>query len=394
MIERKSLFKKLIALGTLIVLFVTLTLLSNNKVVCEFFASTFARAWIYVFGHISSVLPFSCYELFLIVAIVLAVLFVVMLIRFLANRKWNKLLSMVLITAITVLSFLNIYTATATMTYNRSELPQEIYQQQNSETFTYEEAVELAEIMVKCVNEAYLATEHDENDKIVYPDSYDIKELSRLIDEAYAAMGCDYLSDYTPIGKKIINKTIMSELHIVGVFFAPFGEANINGYEESLNLPQTLAHEIAHSKGVMREYEAEIVSLCALLASDDPYLRYSAYSQCFSRAISLLTYFPNWSEKGDYTRLRNMVDKRIYQERSEASLFYSKFNHLDRLGEFFNDLYLKLQKQPDGTGSYSKPSDVVDTGQVDNTGNPIYHVISFSGIDNLLITMYKQSKLK
>lgn len=390
MIERKSTIKKLITLFALVVVFTTLTLLSDNSDVCEFFATTFARAWIFVFGNISSVLPFSCYELFLIVAIALAVVFVVLLIKFLANRKWNKLLSMTLIAAITVMSFLSIYTATATMTYNRHELPQDIYKSYSGDDLTYEQALELAQIMVDGLNETYEQTKHDENGNIVIP--YDVRELSSLIDEAYGKINGDYLSSYTPRGKKIINKTLMSEMHIVGVFFAPFGEANVNGYENNLYLPQTLAHEIAHSKGVMREFQADIVSCYALLQSDDPYLRYSAYVKCYGYALQIVSLYPN--SQADYARLVAQVNTGVGIERQNYRQFYGQFNHLDKLGEFFNDLYLKLQKQPEGTGSYVKPGQVVGTGDTDDYGEQIVHVVNFSGLQNMLIALYKQGKLK
>lgn len=390
MIERKSTIKKLIVLGALIVVFAVLTLLSNNRAVCEFFATTFARAWIFVFGHISSILPISFYELFLIAAIVLAVVFVVLLIKFLAKRKWSKLLSMVLIAAITVMSFLSIYTATATMTYNRNELPEDIYKSYSGDDLTYEQALELAQIMVDGLNETYAQTDHDANGNIVIP--YTVKQLSELIDDAYGKIDGNYLSSYTPSGKKIINKTIMSEMHIVGVFFAPFGEANVNGYENNLYLPQTLAHEIAHSKGVMREFQADIVSCYALLQSDDPYLRYSAYAKCYSYALQIVSLYPN--SQADYARLANEVNDGVFIEKSNYGKFYAQFDHLDNLGKFFNDLYLKLQKQPEGTGSYVKPGEIVGTGQVDDDGEQIVYVVHFSGLQNMLIGLYKQDKLK
>lgn len=390
MIEKKSTIKKLIALFALVVVFVTLTLLSDNSDVCEFFATAFARAWISVFGRISSVLPFSCYEVFLIAAIVFAVVFVVYLIKFLANRKWNKLVSMTLIASITVMSFLSIYTATATMTYNRHELPQDIYRSYNGDDLTYEQALELAQIMVDDLNETYEQTEHDENGNIVIP--YTIKQLSALIDEAYDKIDGNYLSPYTPRGKKIINRTLMSEMHIVGVFFAPFGEANVNGYENNLYLPQTLAHEIAHSKGVMREFEADIVSCYALLQSDDAYLRYSAYVKCYGYALQIVKLYPN--SQADYARLQSQVNKGVDVENSNYRKFYAKFDHLDNLGEFINDIYLKLQKQPDGTNSYVKPGEIVGTGQIDGDGIQIVQIINFSGLQNMLIGLYKQGKLK
>lgn len=390
MIERKRTIKRLITIAVLAAIFVTLTLLSEIESVCEFFATTFARAWIFVFGHVFGWLPFSCYELFLIVSIVLAIVFVVYLVVFLSKRKWNELLSMTLIVAITVLTFLNIYTATATMTYNRSELPAEVYSKYSSKDLTFEEAVELAEIMVNGVNRAYEETQHDDDGNIVYP--FDFSELSNLLAEEYKRVDNSYFSSYTPKGKRIVNKTIMSELHIVGVFFAPFGEANVNGNENNLFLPQTLAHELAHAKGVMREFQADIVSYYVLLQSDNPYLRYGAYVKCLGSALNIVSLYPNSSV--EYTRLQAMVDSRIYAERKNYGEFYDKYNHFDKLGEFFNDIYLKLQKQPDGTGSYTKPGEIIDTGEIDEDNRPIVEVVSFSGAQNLLITLYKQGKLK
>ena len=390
MIERKSTIKKLIAIGVLTLLFVILTLLSGSSEVCEFFATTFARAWIYVFGHIFSVLPFSAYELFLIAAIVLAIVFVVYLFVFWVKRKWNRLLSMTLIAIITVFTFLNIYTATATMTYNRCELPDEIYTRYSSNDLTFDEALELANIIIDGANEAYEQTEHNSAGNIVYPFSFD--ELCNMMKDEYKCLDNKYFSSYTPSGKRIINKTIMSELHITGVFFAPFGEANINGNENNLYLPQTLAHEIAHSKGVMREYQADIVSYYVLLQSNNQYLRYGAYVKCLSAALNIVSLYPD--SQSEYDNLQSRIDDRIFLERKNYSEFYGQFHHLDDLGEFFNDLYLKLQKQPDGTGSYVKPGEIIDTGEVDNDDKPIVEVLSFSGVQNLLITMYKQGKLK
>ena len=334
MIERKSALKKLIVLLSLVALFVTLTLLSKSKAVCEFFASTFARAWIFVFGNIFGVLPFSGYELFLIAAIVLAVVFCVYLVIFLAKRRWNRLVSMLLIAAITVFSFLNIYTATASMTYNRNDLPADIYSQYSSKDLTYAEALEIANIIIDRANETFSATKHDTDGNIVYP--FNFKELCDMMKEEYKRLDNRYFSSYTPSGKRIINKTIMSELHITGVFFDPFGEANVNGNENNLYLPHTLAHEIAHSKGVMKEFQADIVSCYVLLQSDNPYLSYGAYVQCLNSALNIVSLYPD--SKAHYDLLEAKVNDAIYTERRNYTAFYSQFHHFDDLGDFLNDI--------------------------------------------------------
>lgn len=389
MISKKSTVKKLIALGALVVLFAVLTLLTSNVAVCEFFATTFSRAWIAVFGRVFGVLPFSAYELFLVAAIVLAIVFVVYLFVFLAKKKWNRLVSMLLIAGITVFTFLNVYTVSASFAYNREALPDEIYAEYSSDNLTFEEAIALADRVIDGANKAYLSTEHDSDGNIAYP--YSDRQLSDLLAAEYAKLNNPYFSKYTPRAKRIVNKTIMSEMHIVGVTFAPFGEVNINGNENNLYLPHTLAHEMAHAKGVMREYQADIVASYVLISSDDDYLRYGALAQCLGSALSIVSSYPDSNEA--YAELKSKINTEIYKEISNYHEFYAKFSHLDELGEWFNDLYLKLQKQEEGTGSYVKPPVTEGTGEVDGSGNEIIYVVSFSGMQNLLINLYKQGKL-
>ena len=379
----------LIAVEALILLFSVLMLLKSNQQICEFFASTFARAWIFLFGNLFGWIPISFYELFLIAAIVGGVTLVVLIIVFLCKMQWRRLLSAALITAVTVLSFLNIYIATASFSYGRNPLPDEVYTEYNGDDLTFEQAVELADNLVNRGNAAYRATEHDAEGNIVYP--YSFREMSKKIAKEYERLESDYFSPYTPSAKRIINKTIMSELHIVGVFFAPFGEANINGYETNLYLPHTMAHEMAHGKGVMREYEADLLAYYILLTSENPYLSYGAIVKCMYSAISIVGLYPNSQQA--VTALYEKIDNGITEERNNYSKFYGKFTLLEDIGEFFNDLYLKLNKQENGTGSYFKPGEVTGTGQKDDDGKEIVQIINFSATQNLLIKLYKEARL-
>ena len=180
----------------------------------------------------------------------------------------------------------------------------------------------------------------------------------------------------------------MSQMHIVGVFFAPTGEVNVNGNENNLFLPSTMAHEMAHAKGVMREYEADIVSRYVLATSENPYLCYGTLVQLSSYALSLVGKYPD--SRQDYERLYNSVAAGIRLERQNYNEFYAQFTLLDDVGEFFNDIYLKLQQQQGGTESYEKPGETQGTGQVDGDGEEIVQIVRFSGVENLLIHLYKQ----
>ena len=386
---KRTNIRRLIELGVLVVLFVALTLLANSQRVCEFFARTFSRAWIYIFGNAFGWIPFSLYELFLIVVIVGAIVFVVLEIVFIAKRKWQSLLSAALIVALSVFSFLNIYTATASFAYGRDPLPEEVYTEYSGDDFSLEEAVSLAEKYIAQLNADYAATKHDKDGNIVYP--YTLKQMSDLLVKEYERLDDAYFSSYTPRGKYIINKSIMSELHITGVFFAPFGEANINGYETHLYLPHTLAHEMAHGKGVMREYEANLVSSYICLTSENPYLRYGVLARHLWDVLSLIDLFPDSSDA--YEQLYATIDEGVWTERSNYYKVYEGFDALDKLGEFFNDLYLRLNKQQDGTGSYYKEGENVGTGDYDGDGKEIVKIINFDASQNLLIKLFKENRI-
>ena len=140
----------------------------------------------------------------------------------------------------------------------------------------------------------------------------------------------------------------------------------------------------------MREYEADIVSCYVCLTSDDPYIRYGALVHCMYTAIAMVELYPNTNDK--VTELVNMIDPNVITEWRHDSEKWAKYDLLDKIGEFFNNLYLKLNGQS-GTDSYTKPGDNVITDEKDDEGDVVVYVANFSDMQNLLITLNRQGKL-
>lgn len=383
---------KLIVSLVLLLVYVDLTvILGNSTQIAEWFARNFSRGWITVWGTLTGWIPFSLYELFLIVAIVLAVVAVIVVIVRLCQGKWRNALSLVLTVCIAVTSFLTVYNVTAGFTYQRESLPKQIYSVQKPDDFDRDSAIAMAQLVVNELNKAYEQTPHDENGNVILPS---IEQIHNDIAEEYKRIDgeqCNgYFNSYNPAVKQITNKWVMSQMHIVGVFFAPFGEANVNPNENNYNLPHSMAHEMAHGKGVMRENEANLVASYLLLTCDKPYLRYSALMKVYFSAISLVSMYPNSNDA--VALLRSSVRSEIYAEMSNYNKFWSQFTLVGDIGNWFNDIYLKLHKQ-NGTGSYVKPPISEDTGEKDDDGNPIVTIVSFSDTQSLLVMLYKQGWL-
>lgn len=104
--------------------------------------------------------------------------------------------------------------------------------------------------------------------------------------------------------KKVSCSVVMSYLNNTGFFFPFTAEANLNVHMPPAMLPSTIAHELAHQRGVAAEDEANFVAVFASMESGDTDYRYSAAlmayiylgnalfkadSEAFSEAYALLS---------------------------------------------------------------------------------------------------------
>ena len=76
--------------------------------------------------------------------------------------------------------------------------------------------------------------------------------------------------------KGILCSRVMSYLDFTGFFFPFSAEANVNMDFPPCLLPSTVAHELAHQRGVAKEQEANFVAVLACLDYGDPEYVYSA----------------------------------------------------------------------------------------------------------------------
>jgi hypothetical protein len=107
-----------------------------------------------------------------------------------------------------------------------------------------------------------------------------------LYDAAAASYPC--LDGPARRPKEMLYSEFMRRIGFTG-FFCPFtGEANVSTCEPEAYRPATIAHELAHQRGVAAEDEANFVAVLACLEDGDPVYVYSAALLAFTHLSNAL----------------------------------------------------------------------------------------------------------
>jgi len=153
--------------------------------------------------------------------------------------------------------------------------------------------------------------------------------------------------------KPIAFSEMLAYTGISGIYTFFTGESNVNTAFSDYTVPFTIAHEYSHQMGIGSEKEAEFSALLICLESDDPYIRYSAYSQVAITLSNLLYDInPKEFEKAFRTFPTCLIND-IYIS-SENSKKYEE-TVADEIASAINDTYLSLNGD-DGVISYSLSS--------------------------------------
>ena len=112
-----------------------------------------------------------------------------------------------------------------------------------------------------------------------------------LYREAEAVFPC--LSGPECRAKPFMFSKIMSYLDFTGFFFPFTGEASINTDSPACFIPSTIAHELAHQRGVAAEDEANFAAVLACLENGDPIY-------CYSACLLAYTHLGNALYSADY----------------------------------------------------------------------------------------------
>lgn len=155
--------------------------------------------------------------------------------------------------------------------------------------------------------------------------SVDYKKVIGRSDEVYLNLEKDFdcLEGPDIKAKGIICSRIMSYVDFTGFFFPFTAEANVNMETPSAYFASTVAHELAHQRGVAKEQEANFVAVLASLEYGDPDYVYSAAVLAYTHLGNALydTDHERWEEISsglDDAVLKDLKANRDYWQRFET----------------------------------------------------------------------------
>ncbi len=185
----------------------------------------------------------------------------------------------------------------------------------------------------------------------VMPYDYDtlVEKMNNAF-EKYAAEA-DYISHFDSNPKAIALSKPMTYTHISGVYTFMTGESNINTNYPDFLMPFTMAHEMAHQRGIAREDEANFVAFLVCTNSDDAYIRYSGYANMANYLASALAS----ADKDKYVELMvHSYPLELKKEFVAYSLFFDEYRDstASNVTDAVNNVFLQSQGQSAGTKSY------------------------------------------
>ena len=270
-------------------------LLRENRAVMNFLCKALVRPWHAFAGRLFSAVPFSVTEWVILSLAALGVVLLVLLIVRLIRRRWAKAYR----TGMTILSVSAAMFALFCLWWGV------LYY---SDSFTEQAGLERRDISVQeletvtryFAEQANAAGEHVARgeDGVFRADKSDIFRRSPdIYGGAEQIFPC--LAAPAVRAKPVLLSRLLSYIRYTGFFFPYTAEANLNADSPACLLPSTIAHELAHLRGVAREDEANFCAVVACMESGDEDYRYSG-------ALLAYIYLGNALYRADYDAWREV----------------------------------------------------------------------------------------
>ena len=370
--EEGRMKKKFLSLLLIVISIIILLMAKYNNWIAEYiFARGIFRFLSQIIISITNLIPVSIMEFTIYLGIPFLIGLVVYLIKILlvkdGIRKERILNILANISLITSLS-LSLFILFAGINYYRYTFSQinDIKVEESSLDELYELNMHLTRQAYELREQLELDGQYINQDGVFQFANTNWDKLTETLNSAFTNLSIDYpvLRGNYSKPKPVLSSKFMSRMEITGIFWPFTLEANINTHAPDYTIPSTMAHEMAHLRGFMREDEANYIAFLACLYSDDLSFRYSG-------TMLALTHAGNVLYREDpllYFETREYFDKGMRADLRHKSNYWSQFDDtlISTVSTNMNDAYLKINNQKDGVKSYGRMVDLLLAGYKDD----------------------------
>lgn len=320
------------ALFSIIILLISL----SNVGFADFFNRHISSILRAILATVTNILPLSLAELL----IISSPLILILVVRFAVikySNSWRDVgvfcVSLLSIVALLFSAFIFVFG----IGYHTYSLDKKL--EIEKKDVSAQELVQTAEWLIGEVNASLNHIEFKDKSSSVNP--HTIRETNNLLLDAYNKLSDSYnfLPRLTSFVKPVILSKPMTYTHISGVYTFFTGESNVNTNSPDYSIPYTMAHELAHQRGIAREDEANFIAFLVCTSTDDAYIKYCGYMNLCEYVLNALYSADQKLWEETYKKL----DNRAIYEMIAYNEFYEPYrdNVVGEISGAINDAYLQ-----------------------------------------------------
>jgi hypothetical protein len=233
-----------------------------------------------------------------------------------------------------------------------------------------EELRGLAEQLVEAGNEAYRSIHNTTDAGVPTTLPHGLRDVHRSLEDAWdiatGVLGLPVSNTRTYGSPKyLLSSPVYARLGITGFYFPYTAEANVRRGLPALSLPQSVAHEKAHQRGIGPEAEASFLGFVAGALSTDPYVRYSSIMFAERQLMAALA-------RADRRAWRTLAEQRlpgVRRDLEDLSEYFRQFVGVGTsVGRSVNDQFLRANRVEGGVLNYGRAARLLITFSRRNDG--------------------------
>ena len=333
-----------------------------NKTFANYYSNTFSAFLRKILSFVTGIFPFSVAEIILFLLPFWLFLLVFYIVRCIKRKTKVSTFFMTFFSVVFLLFFL--FVNTFAVCYFR--LPIEEQMGLERRALSRKELYGITLFLKQNLEDNLDVIEFSQDGASANPHNW--KAVNDKLIKSYDDLNKDYkfLTKINAPAKKLFVSPFMTYTHISGIYIPFTSEANVNvNYPEYVTV-YTIAHEMAHQRGIAGEDEANFAAFLACVNCDDDYIKYCGLMSMYDYFLDSL--YENDEEMYKYIVIN--TDKRVLGEMYSYYKFFEKYSDstASQVADTVNDTYLKTLGVEDGVKSYGKVVELYYAMYKDNLG--------------------------